>query len=304
MAIKTIKTKELNWYYLTDFSNKELDFLKNNFKFHPLDLKDCAGEIQRTKIDSYKNYLFLVFQLPTIEKKSKRVGIEQIYIFVGKDYLVVIGPKKVKSLANIFYKAVNNNSFKEDVTMQGSGYLLYRILDSLLRSSWTVHQYLDQEIGSVELEIDAGRGKKLVFDIAFLRRIILQLKTIIDPQRLVTNTLSRMNTNFLGKDMAVYFDDLDDFIEKNLFILESYKDRILSLHEINESLISYRTNTIMKILTIFSVALLPLTLLTGIYGMNVDLPYTNTPGSIWIIFGILSLFIIGIFLVLKKKNWI
>ena len=57
MAIKTIKTKQFNWYYLTDFSKEELDFLKKNFKFHPLDLKDCMGEIQRTKIDIYKNYL-------------------------------------------------------------------------------------------------------------------------------------------------------------------------------------------------------------------------------------------------------
>lgn len=304
MAIKTIKTKKNNWHYLTDFSSEELNFLKKNFKFHPLDLKDCAGEIQRSKIDIYKNYLFLVFQLPILEENKQKAGINQIYIFVGKDYLITISREKIKSLSTFFYQLVNDQKFKEEAFSQGSGYLLYRILDTLLRTRWGIHNYLDSEIRRVETEIDEGRGKKSVFDIAFLRRIILQLNSIIEPQHLVTNTLSKINVSFLDKEMSVYFDDLDDFVEKNLFILKSYKDRILSLHEINESLISYRTNQIMKILTVFSVALLPLTLLTGIYGMNIDLPFTGHPQGIWLLFVTLSLFIIGIFIILRKKDWI
>jgi len=304
MAIKTVKTKDFTWYYLTDFSNEELAFLKKTFKFHPLDLKDCAGEIQRTKIDIYKNYFFLVFQMPFLEKDKRRVSVSQIYFFVGKDYLVTISRSRMKSLNNIFYKVVKSQKFKEESFSKGSGYLLYIILDSLLRLNWSIHRYLDQEIGRVETEIDEGRGKKSVFDIAALRRLILQFKSIIDPQRLVTNTLSRINVSFLNKEMSIYFDDIDDFIEKNWFTLESYKDRVLTLQEINESLISYRTNKVMRILTIFSVALLPLTLLSGIYGMNVSLPFANKPDIIWLLFGFLALIIIGIFLILKKKDWI
>jgi len=304
MAIKSVKTRDLTWYYLTDFSNEELGFLKKTFKFHPLDLKDCAGEIQRTKIDMYKNYLFLVFQLPFLERDKKRVSINQIYFFVGKDYLVTISRSKIKSLNSTFYKVAKSEKNKKEVFSKGSGYLLYTILDSLLRLNWSIHGYLDQEIGRVETEIDEGRGKKSVFDIAALRRLILQFKSIIDPQRLVTNTLSRIDVSFLSKEMSIYFDDIDDFIEKNWFTLESYKDRVLTLQEINESLISYRTNKVMRILTIFSVALLPLTLLSGIYGMNVSLPFASKPNIIWLLFGFLALIIIGIFLILKKKDWI
>ena len=60
MAVKTVKYNNLTWHYITDFGATELGFLKKNYKFHPLDLKDCAGEIQRTKIDTYRNYLFLI----------------------------------------------------------------------------------------------------------------------------------------------------------------------------------------------------------------------------------------------------
>jgi hypothetical protein len=101
--------------------------------------------------------------------------------------------------------------------------------------------------------------------------------------------------------MLLYFDDLDDFIEKNLFILDGYKDRVLSLQEINESLISFRTNSVMKILTIFSVALLPLTLLSGIYGMNIDLPFAHDPTIIWTLF-LLLLGVIGGYCYIEKKR--
>lgn len=304
MPIKTIKKENFTWYYLTDFSENELAFLKSNFKFHPLDLKDCAGEIQRTKIDVYKNYLFLVFQLPVLEVEKKKVGISQVYFFIGKNYLVTITREKVKDLNVFFYKVLNGKKLKEDSFSKDTGYLFYKILDHLLRTSWTVHGIIEREIRRIETEIDEGRGKKLVFNIAYLRRVILQLRTIIDPQRLVTNTLSKIDANFLSKEMSIYFDDVDDLIEKNWFLLEGYRDRILSLQEINESLISYQTNQVMRILTVFSVALLPLTLLSGIYGMNIDVPFSNNPHLIWVLFGALALIIIGLFLFLKRKDWI
>ena len=303
MAVKTIKHQDFNWYYLTDFSNEELAFLKNNFKFHPLDLKDCAGEIQRTKIDIYKNYIFLVWQLPSLDKTANKVVINQVYFFISKKYVVTVNKDKIKSLNNLFYKILGNQKLRDEYFSKDSGYLAYLILDTILRVRWSIHSYLEQEIGKIEDNIDVG-SRNLVFTIANLRRVLIQFKAIIDPQRLVTNTLSRMDNSFLDKETLVYFDDLDDFIEKTLFILESYRERILSLQQINESLISHRTNAVMKVLTVLSVALMPLTLLSGIYGMNIDLPYANHPFAIFGIFGILALIIIATLAFLKKKDWL
>lgn len=304
MAVKTVKSNNLTWHYITDFGTAELNFLKKNYKFHPLDLKDCAGEIQRTKIDTYKNYLFLIFQFPVLDRKNNQVSVNQVYFFVGKNFLVTISKEKIKSLNAFFYKVINNQKFKNEVFFQDSGHILYKVLDTVLRSRWDIHRYLDSEIRLVEKDIDKVKGKSSVFKIAALRRVILQLKAIIDPQRLATNALSRIKVTFLGKDISVYFDDLDDFVEKNWFILEGYKDRILSLHGINESLVSYRTNNVIKILTVFSATFLPLTLLAGIYGMNVDLPLSSQPNLIWVLFTILIFAIIIVILIFKKKDWI
>ena len=98
MPVKTLKAGTATWYYLTDFSGEDLGFLKTNFKFHPLDLKDCTGEPQRSKIDTYRNYLFMVFQLPNWNADGKRVSVDQLYLFIGKDYLVTVTKEKVKIL--------------------------------------------------------------------------------------------------------------------------------------------------------------------------------------------------------------
>lgn len=302
MAIKTIKSSKFEWTYVADFGSDDLSHLKKNFKFHPLDLKDCAGELQRSKIDTYKNYLFIVLQLPVVN--GRKVTINQIYFFLGKNYLVTITKDRSKVLNNLFYKIVNNPKMKEEAFSLGSGYLFYKISDSLLRSGWSVHAKIDKDVARVESDIYEGRGKKSVFEIAELRRLVLQLKAIIDPQKIVTNSMSRTTFSFIDHEMNVYFDDLDDFVEKNWLTIEGHKERLLNLQEINESLISYRTNQIMKVLTIFSVLLLPLTLLSGIYGMNIDLPLSERPTFVWSLFLGLLMIITGIFIYLKKKDWI
>lgn len=304
MAVKTLKGNNFSWHYITEFGDEELNFLKKNFKFHPLDLKDCAGETQRTKIDFYKNYFFLVLQLPVFDETYMRVSINQVFFFVGKNFVVTIARERMKSMNNFFYRTAKSQKFKQDALSSGAGYLSYRILDTLLRSSWYVHAEIEKKLRDVEQEVDDGQAKQSVFKIAHLRRVILQLKAIIDPQRLLTNTLSRSKFEYLDKDINIYFDDLDDFAEKSLYLLESYKDRIISLQQINESLISFRTNQVMKILTVFSVALLPLTVLTGIFGMNISLPFEQNPEFVWSLFVSLGALLIIVFLYLKKKGWI
>ena len=98
MTVKTVKQEKITWYYFTEFSDNELRFLQENFKFHPLDLKDCGGEIQRSKIDIYKNYIFLVLQLPDFDNQSNQIVVKQMYIFIGKDYLITITKEKLKFL--------------------------------------------------------------------------------------------------------------------------------------------------------------------------------------------------------------
>ena len=163
---------------------------------------------------------------------------------------------------------------------------------------------LDQPIREIEHSIDGDTQRPLVFDIARLRRHVLRYKSILDPERLVIHSLTSLPPALLGKDLHEYFDDIDDYIEKMWSVLQSYEQRILTLHDINQSLISFQTNRVMKILTVFSVALLPLTLFTGVYGMNITLPFDGHPYAIWSFFVTIALFIALTIFYLKKRDWI
>lgn len=306
MAIKVLKNKKLLWYYISSLGEEEILQLKKEFKFHPLDIRDCLGEPQQSKVDVYKRYLFLIFQFPQVEKEKLKININQLYIFLSKDYLVTITKVRFKPLNNFFYRLINNKKFKEEIFSQDSGFLLYRILDYLYRYAWLAPQYLSKEIDQVEKEIYERIGSiKTVKDLALVRRSIMQFQSIISPQRLVLKTLENLNKDFFSKEeLEVYFSDLSDLIGKINTNLEVYKDRVLGLHDINESLISHRTNLVMRSLTVISVSLLPLTLLAGIYGMNINLPLAHEPIFVWGMFGV---FIIGIVLIigiLKRRGWL
>ncbi len=198
----------------------------------------------------------------------------------------------------------NNQRMKKDILADGSGYLLYRILDDTFRQQWRVLNRIDHDIRQIEKDIDLGKGKRAVYEIANLRKALVQIRSIISPLRLAVNELSRMNITFFRKDINVYFDDIDDYVDKIWFSLENYRDRLLSLHDINESLISYNTNKFMGVLTMFSVALLPLTVLTGIYGMNIDLPFAQHPVVIWALFIGLVVVDVFLFIAFKRNDWI
>ena len=309
MPVKTCKHAEQQWYYLHDFEADDLLYLKKKFKFHALDLKDLSGGLQRSKIDVYRNYVFLVFQLPGEPMGKQANGREysqenQLFIFAGTDYVVTIAPGRNKLLNNLYSKVVNSPRLREEYFSQNGGYLLYKILDRLLSQAWSSVYVLDQPIREIEHSIDGDTQRPLVFDIARLRRHVLRYKSILDPERLVIHSLTSLPPALLGKDLHEYFDDIDDYIEKMWSVLQSYEQRILTLHDINQSLISFQTNRVMKILTVFSVALLPLTLFTGVYGMNITLPFDGHPYAIWSFFVTIALFIALTIFYLKKRDWI
>ena len=144
----------------------------------------------------------------------------------------------------------------------------------------------------------------IVRKLAIHRRNILHFRRTIDPQRYLMSNLSHTRKPFLGEDMTLYFDDLNDYLSKLWTIVSTYKDTIDGLHVTVESLINQRTNKVISALTVISVSLLPLTLLAGIYGMNIRLPLAKQPEMIWLMFGALAAGTIIFILILKKKRWL
>lgn len=303
MALKIKKYNNITWVNIVEVDEKNLKYLTDNYKFHPLDIKDIRSEAQRSKIDTYSSYAFIILRFPITYKDSKLIGSHELDIFLGKDFVITIQKKKLKSLNNYFYRVANNKKLQNEVFQGKAALPLYYILDELYHSSFSIIDWLDKEIYRIENEVYEEVTEQAVKDLAQARRNVLAFRSIIDPQRFVIKTLVNLQKDYLTKDLVNYYDDIADYIDRIYTILNNDKELIDGLHETNESLTSHRLNRVIKILTIFSVSMLPLTLLTGLYGMNLEsLPLIHNEELVWWIFGGLAVIIIGLFIYLKKKD--
>jgi len=303
MSVKTIQNNKIIWYHLDELDDTGLALLKNKFKFHPLDIKDAQGETEESKIDVYKNYLFLILHFPILHRSTGRIGFMELDIFLGKNFLVTIQRGKFKPMRDIYYKIQNSHKYRSICFNKDASYLLYRILEVLYKDTKNITNYISRKIRTVEDEVYGNEiEEETARRIAYLRRKILDMKRIFDPQLEVLGSLSQLKTKFMLEESNIYFDDIDDYVEKVTNFLDNQKYAMKDLLEVHDSLITHKTNKVVKILTIFSVAMLPLTLLSGIYGMNIKLPFSERSEIIWLMFFGMLLVIFRIVFWMKKKK--
>jgi len=306
MAIKIIQEENLSWINIDKVDDEALEYLKTNYNFHHLDLDDVQSESQTPKIDTYKNYLFVVLHFPHWDSASKKVIAHEVDIFVGEKYLITIQHTKSKEMKNFFYRCMKNNKVKKEWMNGTPGHLLYRLMNDLFKNSRPILNNIGKHISAVEDEIFQGeQDTKVIKELALHRRNVLSFRRTIDPQRYLVANLSHTRTLFLDEHMSLYFDDVADYLNKLWAISDTYKDTIDGLHVTVESLINQKTNKVIGALTVISVALLPLTLFSGIYGMNVNsLPHANNPLFVWGSFGILAAIIIFVIAIMRRGKWI
>lgn len=292
MAIREIKKDSLVWINIDRVDDEAIAYLKKNYNFHHLDLEDIQSETQTPKIDVYKDYLFLILHFPQWNGTSKKVTSHEMDVFVGKDYLITIQHTKNKEIKNFFYRCMNNRKINQEWMSENSGFLLYKLIESLFQKTRPLLNNIGKQISKVENDIFAGEQDiKEIHELAMHRRNILNFRRIIDPQRYLMSNLSHIRKPFLDESLSLYFDNLRDYLDKLWAIVDTYKDSIAGLHLTVESIITQRTNKIITVLTVMSAALLPLTLLSGIYGMNIPLPFANSPFMVWSMFFFLILII-------------
>ena len=304
--IERVKFKKTVWSDIVAPDPDTLDILKKKYKFHELDLEDCASENQRTKIDEYGKYLFIILHFPHFDKRRKIMVTEEVEIFIGQDYIITVHDGVLKPLNELFDRCNDTLKTRRKYMSNGTGFLLYEIIDAMLDDSFGLLDYLSHNTRTIEGSV-FGTGteqRDMLKDILILKKDIITMRRIIGPQRTVMAQLEHKNKKFLPENLDIYFDDLVDKVEKIWSSLEGMQDLVISLQETNESIISHTTNNVIKVLTIFSVIMLPLTFLTGLYGMNVTLPYATHSEVFFGIAGIMGLVAITMLLFFKFKRWL
>ncbi len=290
----------LLWLDIENPNKTSMQFLLDHFHFHPLDIEDCLSVIERPKLDEYDDYFFLVLHIPLFIKSTKRLLPFAVNIFIGNNFIVTVHQGACKPIENTYDNLKENSG----ILAKGSGYLLHRVLDALIDYNFPILNKIYRNIQNVEDDIFKKPSTKNVRTILLIRTNILTFRNIIFPQIKLLKTFEIKDMDFLIGALEVYFSDLVDHIEKIWDTLENYKELVEGVHEAHQSLLSNKINDIMRILTIFSVVILPLTLISGIYGMNIDLPFINFPWAFIIILATMVAISIGMLIYFKFKDWV
>ena len=261
---------------------------------------------QRPKIDEYPEdgYLFGVLHFPAYDKNVQRLNSGEADFFLGTDYLVTISNVELLPVTRLFNRVQEDERFREQLFSKGSGRLLYEVLDDLYDYCFPILDKIAYKLESIEDDIDERRSEEIVTDISKVKQEIISYRKIIKPQRPALRLLERRMERFLPENLELYFDDLVDASERIWDLLDNYKEVVEALESTNEQLISHRQNDILRILTVFGTIFLPLTFITGVFGMNVLFPGEHTHTAFWVIVGLMIGTIASMIAFFRYKRWL
>src|SRR5215210_5725038 len=273
----------LTWVHLDSPTKEEATTLAERFGWHPLDVEDVLSKRQRPKVDEYDDYRFVVLHFPVYDKAIQRLNAGELDVFLGPDYLVTLPTVELLPVTRLYRRCGDDPDLREGLFAKGSGYLLYHVLDDLYDYCFPILDKIGHKLDRIEDDIDEARSEEIVRDISKAKQEIISYRKIVKPQRPTLRVLERHVERFLPEDLELYFDDLVDASERIWDLLDNYKEVVEALEATNESAIQHRQNDVLRVLTIFSVLLLPLTLIASIFGMNVAFPGEGTAAAFWVI---------------------
>jgi magnesium transporter len=304
LNIQTISHNGITWVNIVHPTEAEIEWLRKTYGFHPLHLDDMLSKVQRPKIDDEDDYAFLVMHFPVYSKLVRITTPSEIDMFVGGSYLITTHAGNLKPLTRLFKQCAEDPDMRAKIMGRSTGYLLYSIVDRLVDYCFPILNKIDINIEQVEDEIFEEKVRQTVQEISLIRRDVISFRRIIKPLLPVIGSLERKSRPFLNEETEDYFGDIADHLSKIWDTLEDYKEVIEGLSDTITTLTNNRINEIIKVLTIISVILLPLTLISGIFGQNMPHPLDDNPYAFWIVLGVMASVACVMLVFFRIRKWI
>ncbi|QNU68349.1 magnesium transporter CorA family protein [Ruminiclostridium herbifermentans] len=304
--IKQITFNGLTWIDITKPTKKEIDMLEKKYEFHELPLEDCLTEHQRSKVDEYDDYCFIVMHFPRYRKDTMRLDSEEIDIFLGHNYLITLHEGELKPLVAFSNMCNLKQEARENFMAEGSALLLYEIIKRLFDYCFPMLDKIGNMLDGLNKKIFREQKRVMLEEISIAKMQIINYRRILKPLRPVILILEKAIRRYLPEDMEMYFDDITDKAEKIWDMLENYKEVVEAIDATYESLTSHRMNNLMRTFTTLQVIVFPMTLVSGLFSMNVEgIPLAKINFAFWIVFGMIfvPMTIIGLLMVFKRNKW-
>lgn len=291
----------MRWLNIEHPGPPEMQALAAEFDFHELDYEDVLSRRQRPKIDEYAEYLFLVLHFPRYDKAAGRLGTAELDVFVGPDYLVTCSSQPLRALGRVLHRCQADDRYRDELFARGAGFVLYTVLSELFDHGFPILDKIGHKLDEIEDGIFEGRSKEMVRQISNAKQEIIAFRKIIGPELPTLRVLETKTALRFTGDLEVYFDDVIDAGKRIWDILENYKEVVEALEDSNENVVQHGLNDTLLMLTVLNAIILPLTFVTGLYGMNVALPFQDHEHAFSIIVGIIATLLVTF--VLAFRRW-
>jgi len=303
---RSIEHAGLLWIDVVEPTVATVSQLRERYAFDALALEDVLSQIQRPKLDSYaqEEYLFLIVQFPVLDRNQRVAGAGEVDLFVGRGYVITLHDGSLRPLRRMFTAAGSDEHARTQLMSRGPGYLLYRIVDTLIKHSFVILDQLDTTIARVEERSFGDQAQAAVRDLAAARQDARALRHILLPNLPVVRALEAADHPFLQINQPSYFGDLADGMGTLADIVAEQQETIEGLRATLDSLALQRTRAEVRLLLVIVVALLPAILVAAMFGMNFPLAFGQSQLAFPIAVLIMLLAAVGLVAFARYKQWI
>ena len=289
------------WVDLDRPTADEARILTDVFHFHELAVEDALGAAHHPKVESYGDYLYLILHGIDFSASEHRFTTRDIDFFLGAQFLVTVHPGVSRSIGEV--KGVCSRN--DRVLADGPGALLHRIVDTMVDNYRPEVEKLDDRLDTLEEKVFDGSDTQLAREILVFKKDVSSLRRVVLPQRDVVGRLARREFAIINEPLAYKFRDVHDHLVRLADEAMFFQDRITSILDAHLASVSNQLNTVMKVLTVIATLFMPLTVLTGMYGMNVGLPHLpgGDPAQFWWIVGMMLAMSGGMLVFFRRRGW-
>lgn len=308
--IKTIKelleyknNKNVSWINICGLGNTaEIEAIGKEYDLHPLLLEDILNTNQRAKMDEYEDYLFLVLRMFYYPKSIKEIHSEQISIVIGKNYVLSFQETEGDIFDTIRDRIKTG---KGKIRKMGADYLGYTLLDTIVDNYFIIMEEIGDELEDLEDELIKTPNQETLQKLYRIKQNMLLLRKSVWPLREAISKFQRIEHKNINENTKLYLRDVYDHTIQVIDNIETYRDMTTGMIDIYLSSTSQKLNETMKVLTIIATIFIPLTFITGLYGMNFE--FMPELGWRYGYFGVLALMLLVVLFMIayfKKKNWL
>jgi magnesium transporter len=292
---------EAVWVDLETPTPEEAEILSRVFGFHPLAIEDCWHEPQQPKIDDYGDYLFIVVHGVRYDTERGEFDTHELNIFLGERYLVTFHTFHSRSIED-----VKSNLQRHPQQMaRGMDFMLHQIVDRVIDNYFPKLEIIEDKIDELETAVLTDAKPELLTRIFEVRRTVANLKRVATQEREVLSQMSRGDFPFVSEKAEVYFKDIYDHLFRIVEAADNHRETLSVLVQVYVSMVSNQLNHTMRVLTVIATLMLPLTVITGIYGMNFDfMPELHSKLGYPLVLLAMAAVSGGMLFYFRRRNWL